>query len=182
MLQHSRRGALSAFLLLLGAALPPFAACRAGSPADASDDGGDNPFPTFDATGVVDSSLTVRAALVLTRCSAQGDGFGCHSSNAGNMSLATSDNRQDPSVLIDAQSFERPDMVRIKPGDPEHSYLWLKLVGDGGIDGAQMPCVNVVTGDSGDWRTFKCLQSDPLPPNQMQDMHDWIEAGAEFPM
>jgi hypothetical protein len=39
-----------------------------------------------------------------------------------------------------------------------------------------------VSGDSGDWRTFKCLQSDPLPPNQMKDMHDWIEAGAELPM
>ncbi len=41
--------------------------------------------------------------------------------------------------VVGVASTERPDLLRVKPGSPFESYLYLKVVGDGGIDGGSMP-------------------------------------------
>jgi hypothetical protein len=52
-------------------------------------------------------------------------------------------------------------MVRVKPGDPSASYLYLKVLGDGGIDGGRMP--------------YGATTYDPRLPELF---FAWIEAGA----
>lgn len=59
-------------------------------------------------------------------------------------------------------------MLIIAPGDPDNSYLIWKIQGEGPageiIVGGQMP-----------------LNSDPLPPVTIQNVHDWISDGAICP-
>jgi hypothetical protein len=62
--------------------------------------------------------------------------------------------------LIDVPSIERPDLFRVKPGDPMQSYLYLKVLGDGGIEGGRMPLG---------------FAYNPRIPAMF---FDWIEAGA----
>jgi hypothetical protein len=64
---------------------------------------------------------------------------------------------------VNVRSSERPDMFRVHPYDPLGSYLYLKVLGDGGIDGGRMPL-----GESADPRTPPLIES-------------WIEAGAPAP-
>lgn len=47
----------------------------------------------------------------------------------------------------------------VSPGDPEHSYLYMKLTGAHGIRGSQMP-----------------MGEDPLPAAMLEDVRAWIEA------
>ena len=51
-------------------------------------------------------------------------------------------------------------MKRVLPGDPEHSYVYLKVACEGGITNACMPL------------------SSGFDPRIKQMFHDWIEAGA----
>jgi mono/diheme cytochrome c family protein len=46
----------------------------------------------------------------------------------------------------------------VDPGDPDHSYLYMKLVGADGIRGSQMP-----------------MGEDPLPAAMLEDVRAWIE-------
>lgn len=43
--------------------------------------------------------------------------------------------------IVDVPSQERPDLRRVKPGDPDSSYLMMKVRGDPGIEGVQMPMI-----------------------------------------
>jgi hypothetical protein len=72
------------------------------------------------------------------------------------MTLGTAD---DFAQIVNVPSTERPELVRVAPGRPGDSYLFLKLVGDGGIDGAPMP------GGTSD-------------PRMVALFGAWIEAGA----
>src|SRR5690606_34996669 len=45
----------------------------------------------------------------------------------------------DVYTAIFAQSKQSPDLKLIEPGDPEASYLWLKLIDDPAITGQPMP-------------------------------------------
>ncbi len=60
----------------------------------------------------------------------------CHAQGSGGLTIIFGNEFAD---LIKVPSTERPDLDRVLPGDPAQSYLYLKLAGDGGIDGAQMP-------------------------------------------
>ncbi len=82
---------------------------------------------------------------------------GCHGSGQAGLGLSAGD---EFAPMIGMRSTERPDMLRVKPGDPLQSYVYLKLWCDGGIDGGCMP-----------------LGQTPSP-SLAQLFHDWIEAGA----
>ncbi len=63
-------------------------------------------------------------------------------------------------------STQKPELKLIQPGEPQQSYLYRKLVGDGSITGTRMP-INPLNGDA------------PLPTDQLDAISDWITAGAQ---
>lgn len=69
----------------------------------------------------------------------------------------------DAGDVIGVRAFERPDLLRVAPGDPDQSYLAWKIAGDPRIDGGRMPL----------GATF-----DPRWPVLVRA---WIEAGAPSP-
>ncbi len=62
--------------------------------------------------------------------------------------------------IVEAASTERPDLLRIKPGDPDSSYLYMKVTGAEGITGSRMP------------------RGGELTAGQLDLLLDWILAGA----
>lgn len=84
---------------------------------------------------------------------------GCHGESEGHMPLNPG---SEFDAMIGVESFENPPMLRVLPGNPLQSYVFLKLWCDGGIpDGeACMP------------------YGSPPDPKLAQLFHDWIEAGA----
>jgi hypothetical protein len=62
-------------------------------------------------------------------------------------------------------SSQVPGLDLIEPGDPDNSYLYLKLVGDDRIEGARMP-YNPLTGEG------------ELSESELGDILTWISAGA----
>lgn len=125
----------------------------AGSPGPALD-GDAGASPSFGG-GRADASLPARAGTILLGC-AGGPESSCHGLGAGGMHLP--DRRAN---LVDVPSTERPDLVRVRPGDPDRSYLWLKVAGDGGIEGGRMP-----------------LDLGPLSAEDRETLRAWIAAGA----
>ena len=86
---------------------------------------------------------------------------GCHGAGAGGMSLTPGGGEFDAMINVTCQ--EEPPLKRVLPGDPSHSYVFLKLACEGGIDGGCMP----LTGG--------------FNPAIAHLFHDWIEAGAPLP-
>ena len=105
-----------------------------------------------------DAPLAVQVKGRIDQVCANSDG--CHGDGVGNMAL-TLGNEFAP--MINVTSFENPPMLRVKPGDPAQSYVYLKLACDGGIDGGCMPL------------------SSGFDAKLAHLFHDWIEAGAPTP-
>jgi hypothetical protein len=124
-----------------------------GAPSDGGD-GGVGCLFCSDASD--DAPLTVRVKDKIDQICANVDG--CHGAGAGGMGLAPGGGEFD--AMINVASNENPSMKRVLPGDPEQSYVYLKLWCDGGIDGGCMP-----------------LSTGP-DPALAQLFRDWIEAGA----
>jgi hypothetical protein len=64
-------------------------------------------------------------------------------------------------LLVGVPSEEQPSVLRVKPGDPDNSYMVHKIEGLAGIDGGQMP-----------------LGETPLPQSTIDAMRQWITDGA----
>jgi hypothetical protein len=64
-------------------------------------------------------------------------------------------------LLVGVPSVEQPDLLRVKPGDPDDSYMVHKIDGAPGIDGGQMP-----------------LGEPPLPQATIDAIRQWIANGA----
>jgi Bacterial Ig-like domain len=64
-------------------------------------------------------------------------------------------------LLVGVPSNEQPDLLRVKPGDPDDSYMVRKIEGLAGIDGGQMP-----------------LGETPLPQTTIDAIRQWITNGA----
>ncbi len=64
-------------------------------------------------------------------------------------------------LLVGVASVEEPSLERVRPGDPDHSYMMLKIEGAPGIDGGQMP-----------------LGETPLPQATIDAIRQWITEGA----
>jgi hypothetical protein len=84
----------------------------------------------------------------------------CHCCGAAGLTYPSDDPTR---LLINVKSTEMPSMVRVKPYDPLASYLYLKVRGDGGIDGTCMP------------------QGNCPDPVLEALFYEWIEAGAQGP-
>ena len=63
--------------------------------------------------------------------------------------------------IVGVSSAEQPALMRVKPGDPDNSYLYRKVQGTPGITGSRMP-----------------FGGPFLSPQQLLLIHDWIVAGA----
>jgi hypothetical protein len=103
----------------------------------------------------IDASLGRKAQLQLDSCASN---EGCHGAQPGINLTYIAPNEFDQ--LRNVPSIERPSLMRVLPGDPAQSYLYLKVVGDGGIDGGRMPLGAAF---------------DPRIPALF---FEWIEAGA----
>ena len=83
---------------------------------------------------------------------------GCHGQGAGTFGVQPG---SEFDAMINVTSFENPPINRVAPGDPEDSYVYLKLRCEGGIVGSCMPLTN-----------------PGGRPDLAKLFHDWIEAGA----
>ena len=108
--------------------------------------------PTPSPTPPPGVRLSDLQALIFTpECS------GCHPPNAG-LDLR---NGQAYVDTVNVPSSEQSSLMRVKPGDPDNSYLVRKLEGGPGITGSRMP------------------QGGPfLSPEDLQLVRSWISQGA----
>jgi len=128
------RGTL--LLVRLSLWLLPFvaASCTAGG---AREDSGAASYVCFACgDGGGDASLATTVKVTLQSSCVTGVETSCHGAGAGGLTLGTAD---DFAQMIDVPSTERPQLFRVTPGSPPTSYLFLKLVADGGIEGGPMP-------------------------------------------
>ena len=83
----------------------------------------------------------------------------CH--GAGGAPFITGNKASDYANLVNAASNAKNGAVLVIPGDPENSYLMHKLEGAADIEGGRMPPTSALT------------------PKQIQEIRDWIAAGAK---
>ena len=99
-----------------------------------------------------DKELTFAKILndVFVSCSA------CHldGASSGGLDLSKYEN------IVNKKSTEKPGLMHIKPGDPDNSYLYMKVTEAEGISGGLMPL------------------GGQLTTNQLDLLRDWILAGA----
>ena len=87
----------------------------------------------------------------------------CHAGASAPMGLRL-DAANSYNLLVGVPSTEVPSVLRVKPGDPDNSYLIQKLEGHAAV-GAQMP--------------FGCPTSQPcLPTSTIAFVRQWITNGA----
>jgi rubredoxin len=85
---------------------------------------------------------------------------GCHAASAASGGLVLEAGRSHGELV--GRSATESGLDRVEPGDPERSYLILKLRGDPSITGQRMP-----------------LDGPPyLTPGQIDGIAAWIRAGA----
>jgi hypothetical protein len=94
--------------------------------------------------------------LVIARC------LGCHEAEEPEAELVLEPGRGF-AALVGARSVQMPSMALVAPGDPDASYLWLKLE-HRAPHGKGMP--RTLTG------------SKVLPPAELELYRRWIEGGA----
>ena len=82
---------------------------------------------------------------------------GCHPPNGGGLDLRAG---HTYGSTVNVPSSQNPSLMRVKPGDPDNSYLYRKLVGSG-ISGARMPAGGPF-----------------LSQSELDRVRDWILAGA----
>jgi hypothetical protein len=125
-----------------------------GPPTDAGEERVDCLFCS-DATD--DAPLGVQVKGKIDQICANPDG--CHGMSEGHMGLSAG---AEFDAMINVPSFENPPMLRVLPGDPLQSYVFIKLWCDGGIPDGEA-----------------CMPFGSAPdPKLAQLFHDWIEAGA----
>lgn len=85
----------------------------------------------------------------------------CHSGNAPAEGLDLSAGAAYDD-LVNVSSSQVPDLARVAPGDPENSYLYIKITGDDRMaDG-----------------TSRMPMGGALSDDEIALVRDWIEAGA----
>lgn len=118
--------------------------------------------------GAIRGQITASAVtLTQLQSSIFGACSGCHSGTRsptanglpGVMNLSSA--AASFAALVNTQSIQQPDVLRVAPGKPNDSYLIRKLEGTPGITGTRMP-----------------QQGDPLHPAMITQVRAWITAGA----
>jgi len=108
-------------------------------------------------------TVTVAAASQATLTAIQASVFtpvcsGCHPPNGGGQDLRAG---HSWASIVNVNSSEQPALKRVKPGDPDNSYLVRKLAGGPGITGSRMP-----------------LGGPFLSAEELQLIRQWISEGA----
>ena len=98
----------------------------------------------------------IQASIFTPSCAVSG----CHAGSNPQQGQDLSEG-QSFSNIVGVRSNERPDLLRIAPGDPDNSYLVKKIMGDPDIVGAQMP-----------------LGRAPLSAEQINLVREWVTEGA----
>jgi hypothetical protein len=142
-------------LPLLGALATGGCSSGGEGPSDASTDEGGGFCLTCASDVSIDAPPLVRVRGEIDQVCSNADG--CHGDGAGNMGLTPGN---EFAAMINVASSEMPTLKRVLPGDPEHSYVYLKVACEGGIIDKCMPL------------------SSGFDPRIKQMFHDWIEAGA----
>jgi hypothetical protein len=144
----------SLFPIIIASCSSPGAADDAGRRDAGAPEAGVPSFSSMDAAYDVPLVVAVKGAIDQICSSTDG----CHgTSNQGHLFLSLDD---EFSPLINVPSFEEPSLLRVEPGHPDRSYVYMKLACEGGIEGGCMP-----------------LGSGGIP-RLARIFHDWIEAGA----
>jgi hypothetical protein len=119
----------------------------------------DDPASGLPDVAVTAPTLSADVQPILTkRCSIGG----CHSLVSRRAGLVlTADSSY--AMLVNRISTERPDLRRVLPGNPDSSWLYLRVQPDQSLRGSfpRMP-----------------LASHPLTPNQIATIANWIARGA----
>lgn len=106
-----------------------------------------NPAPTL---------TQLQADIFTPICSTCHTGVGASLPGAQNLTAGHS-----YASIVGVASLEQPAFMRIKPGDPDNSYLVRKVQGSAGITGVQMPAGGT-----------------PLTQAQINEIRAWVAAGA----
>ena len=142
----------------LGAALIVAAACAAGCDEQLADVAG--PTPNLPPT----LSRIHRENFLPTDSAGRAACANCHNPNGSAFRQVGLDLSSEAAygLLVGVPSRERPELLRVAPGDPDNSYLVHKIEGLAGIVGLRMP------------------RSGPsfLTSGQIQIIRRWIERGA----
>lgn len=86
---------------------------------------------------------------------------GCHAGASPQQGMNLSEG-QAFSNIVNVRSNEVPSLFRVEPGNPEDSYLFMKITGATGIVGSRMP-----------------LGRSPLSSEEIETIRQWIEDGAQ---
>ncbi len=106
-----------------------------------------------DTSPVIESSFSsIQDNIFTPSCATSG----CHVSTYPNLSAG-----QAHSAIVNGASSAGPTQPLVKPGDPDNSYLLLKMTGAPSILGNRMP-----------------LGRSPLSDAQINAVRQWIERGA----
>ena len=100
--------------------------------------------------------VDVQAAVFSPRCAIPE----CHVGMDAPLELDLSSG-ESAAHLIDVPSEEIPELMRVDPGDPAGSYLYMKLTADPDILGDPMPA-----------------EGEPLSNGELRLVEAWIEQGA----
>jgi hypothetical protein len=118
--------------------------------------GGSGGGPANVVTGSSVSFQQVQGSIFTPTCATTG----CHLGGGAPLGLDLSAG-QALGNTVNVPSLEVPAYDRITPGDPDDSYLFMKVTGDPRIFGDQMPAF-----------------APPLGTDDLQMLRDWIEQGA----
>jgi len=99
---------------------------------------------------------TIQATIFNTSCAVSGSHRGDNAPLGLDLSAGNAH-----SNLVNVNSEEVPNLLRVDPGNPDDSYLVMKIEGAPGIAGGRMP-----------------LGRPPLSDAQIQRIRAWIEDGA----
>lgn len=112
-----------------------------------------------DPLGANDTTPTlsnIQTTIFNTSCAVSG----CHRGDDAPLGLDLSAGNAHGN-LVNVDSREMPNLLRVDPGNPDDSYLVMKIEGAPSIAGGRMP-----------------LGRPPLSTDQIQRIRTWIEDGA----
>jgi len=117
--------------------------------------GGDEPFRTISG-GIEPTLASIQAEVFTPSCALAG----CHAPPEPQLGQDLSEGAAHASI-VEVPSVERPDLLRVAPGDAPASYLFKKITAAPDILGDRMP-----------------LGGAPLSDEAIEAIRVWIESGA----
>lgn len=135
-------------VLPIAIVLVALVACEHDNPVETDPPGDDPPEESMFSQ--------IQTEIFNTNCALSG----CHAGSNPQQGMDLSEG-QAYAAIVGVPSTERPELMRVEPGNPDDSYLLMKIEGDPDIVGARMP-----------------LGRQPLSSSQISLVRDWIVAGA----